>query len=305
MNKRPCLVILSMLLVLLGGPPALAQTYQLTAYARAHAVDFIANTSDLGYSDFNFLNQPAASQLHVLNEAGLVKDGSASARFLGTIGMLKADAQASYAYCCSPSGQMVANGGSDGTVQASFYDTVAVRGAGLAIGTPVSYRLDLRIDGTLSSPSFEMGGFLTADGMADAALTDLSTNQRVSLRWDAKTSATGLYSLTLNTQVGHQLGISGSLFVQALISAYARSARDVSANFYQSAHYELAPDVAGLNTVGASGHEFLAAVPEPSTAVLWATALAAGWLWRRRARGVVSPLAAGCNRPSPGGRPAA
>jgi len=48
---------------------ATAQTCQLTAYARAHAVDFMAKLGNTGYSDFNALNQPAAAHLQARLQA--------------------------------------------------------------------------------------------------------------------------------------------------------------------------------------------------------------------------------------------
>lgn len=68
--------------------------------------------------------------------------------------------------------------------------------------------------------------------------------------------------------MGHILGISGSLFADAYAGSGAKSARSAESDFYHSAGYTLAPSVAGLNTIGASGHDFMAAVPEPSSLAL-------------------------------------
>jgi hypothetical protein len=178
-------------------------------------------------------------------------------------------------------GHTITIGYTNGTAQGSFYDTIAVTGAGLAPGTPVSYTVDFRISGTLSSPSFELGGYLSAEGLAEVRLRDLTSADSVIFSWDAKKNATGLYSLTLATTVGSSLGLSGMIFADAYVSAYAIGGRSAEADFYHSAAYALRPSVAGLNTLGASGHEFLTPVPEPATGLLLAAGLLALGLVRR------------------------
>ena len=66
------------------------------------------------------------------------------------------------------------------------------------------------------------------------------------------------------------------LYAGADVSDYAATGRfRAEADFAHSAGYELIP-VAGLNTTGASGHNFLAApVPEPGTWALMAGGLLA------------------------------
>ena len=70
-------------------------------------------------------------------------------------------------------GHRVNYGYAGSAVQARFYDTIAVTGAGLAVGTPVSYTVNFSITGSLSGPNFEMGGFLSADGLAEVRLRDM------------------------------------------------------------------------------------------------------------------------------------
>jgi hypothetical protein len=257
----------------LAAGSAAAQTYQLQAYVRSNATMFSPGPgmADVQYDDVDLLNQPGATQLQVLDESSQAPNGGvATARFLGRIGLLKAYASASHPYCCSPTGQTITTGYSDATAQGSFYDTVLVAGAGLAEGTPVSYRIELSISGSLGSPSFESGGALATDGIAEARLRDLSSNQEVLFRWDAKLQAPGVYAITLNTQVGHSLGLSGMLYAGASVSSSASTGRYAEADFYHSAGYTLLPSVEGLNTVGASGFDFASPVPEPATALLWA-----------------------------------
>lgn len=251
----------------------MAQTWQLTASLLAKAIQFAPGPGVTVSHDasLNLLNQPAADQLQVLSEFSQVPvGGTADARFMGRVGLLKAYAAASNPYCCDLQGHAITIGYSNATVQARFYDTVLVEGAGLAPGTPVSYRVEFDISGSLSRPVFEMGGFLSADGLAEVRLRDLSSFQEVSLSWNAANDAAGRYALTLNTQVGHSLSLSGMLYAGAYVSSYAQLGRSAVADFYHSAAYSLAPSVAGLNTVGASGHDFLAPVPEPAT---WAALL--------------------------------
>lgn len=262
---------------------AVAQSHQLQAYARANTNDFLGNVGQSDYQDFDWQDKPQALALNALDAQSAAGGGGARASFLGTIGLLKAYASASYPRCCAANGQTVAYGYANGTAQGSFFDTIVVGGAGLAAGTPVSFRLDVRIDGTLSAPAFESGGALSADGIAEARLVDRDSRQEARLRWDAKQQATGTYSLTLDTQVGHTLSISGMLFAEAYVGSGAVTARSAESDFYHSAGYTLTPSVSGLNTVGASGHDFATAVPEPGSALLAGLGLAAvfGRRWRR------------------------
>ena len=55
----------------------------------------------------------------------------------------------------------------------------------------------------------------------------------------------------------------------------ATLARAAEADFSHSAYFYLSPSVAGLNTVGASGHDFMAPVPEPAAAALLVAGLLA------------------------------
>lgn len=275
--------------LLLMADAAWAQSYQLTAYARANTNDFRGNVAKSDFQTFDWQDKPQALTLNALDAQSTAGGGGATAQFLGSIGLLKAYASATYPRCCDAQGNNVAFGFANGTAQGSFYDTIVVGGGSLASGTPVSYRLDFRIDGTLSSPAFESGGALSADGIAEARLVDLNSRQEVSIRWDAKTKSTGVYSLVLQTQVGHALGISGMLFAEAYVGSGAVTGRSAESDFYHSAGYTLAPSVAGLNTLGASGHDFAtSAVPEPASGWLAAVglvALGAGQASRRRRPG--------------------
>jgi len=250
-----------------------AQTWQLSASLLANAIQFSPGPGvTVSHVDnLSLLNLPSANQLQLRSEFSQTPVGGvADARFAGQIGLLKAFAAASNPYCCDLLGHTLTSGYTNATVEGRFYDTVLVQGAGLAVGTPVSYRIDLDISGSLSRPAFEMGGFLSVDGLAEVRLRDLTSFADVSLSWNAAKDAPGRYALTLNTQVGHSLGVSGMLYAGAYVSSYAQLGRSAEADFYHSAAYSLAPSVAGLNTVGASGHDFLAPVPELST---WAAML--------------------------------
>ena len=269
MSRRfsPCLPALLLALAAAWPASASAQTWQLTANLLANAfMDFPEPRVTVSHNaNLNLLNQPAAAQLQLLREfSELPNGGSAEAGFLGRVGLLKAYAVAGYPYCCTINGQTVTLGYTNATVQASFYDTVAVSGAGLAVGTPVTYRVDFNISGTISSPAFEIGAPLSVDGLAQVRLRDTSSGSEVALNWDAKRDATGRYQLILDTQVGHELGITGMLYAGAYVGAYATLGRVAQADFYHSAEYSLTPSVAGLNTIGASGIDFLAPVPEPA-----------------------------------------
>jgi PEP-CTERM motif len=220
----------------------------------------------------SLVDSPAAREpIHLVDHAQTSNGGTADVEFLGRIGMLKAYAAASHPYCCTIGGQLVTTGFSNATVDAIFTDTVAVTGGGLAEGDAVQYTVGLSISGTISSPSFEMGGHVGVYGVAEVRLEDRTTREIVTLRWIAGNQAPGLYELTLNTRVGHQLSITGMLNVGASVDSSAVTTRSGEADFYHSAIYSLTPSVAGLNTVGASGVDFLAPVPEPAS---WAVMLA-------------------------------
>jgi hypothetical protein len=267
---------------------ALAQSYGASGAVNATTTleIFGAPTQTISNVDsFSFIHQPEALQPHGLNEVATVGGsvGSARALFEGAIGTLKAYSSAAYAYGYDAQGHGLFRGYASATAQGSFADTVLVGGAGLRLGTPVNYRVEFRIDGTLSSPSFEIGGFLNASAVASARLTDLQSGQEVSLNWDASRQAVGLYTLTLATQVGHSLQFTGSLATSAGVTHYAQTGRSAEADFYHSAYYALAPSVAGLNTVGASGHEFAVSnVPEPASWALFGAGLLALLLSRSR-----------------------
>lgn len=285
---RKCLNLISSIaagsaLMLLATPATShAQNYQLTANIHSYAADFLRNTSEVDDKNLNLIDQAQALALNALNgHASVSSGGTTSANFLGSIGMLKAYASASYPYCCDAQGHTVQHGYANSTAQGTFFDTLLVSSSTLAFGTPVSYRLDLSINGTLSSPSFEMGGFLSADGLAEMRLRDRDSGEQASISWDAKKQASGVYSLTLNTRVGHTLNINGMLYAGAYVSSSAIN-RSAEADFYHSAYYQLAPSESGLNTTGLSGHDFLAAaVPEPSSMLLLALGLALLPLRRR------------------------
>lgn len=235
--------------------------------------------------NFSFNGQPQALLPTTLGQVATGSNGgTATAQFQGSIGTLKAYSYAAFPYGYDAQGVGLFTGYASATAQGSFADAIVVAGAGLAAGTPVSYRLDFSIDGTLSTPSFEIGGFLSASANATARLTDLQSGQQVSFNWDASQQATGLYSLTLATQVGHTLQFVGLLNTSAGVTHYAQLGRSAEADFFHTARYALAPSVAGLNTVGASGHDFaVSTVPEPANwALLSAGLMALTWLKSRR-----------------------
>lgn len=261
--------------------------YGVTSNITTEAVTFrpgvpTESQRDTGFLEWN--NDPQAAALNALDRQAKVSNGGlAIGRFLGSVGLLKAYASATYPYCCA-SFPVQADGSASATVTSSFGDSLKVSGAGLAVGTPVSYRLDFSISGSLltGAPGQHFGAF----AQSSVSLRDIDSFQSVALNWDASRQAAGLYSLTLNTQVGHTLYLSASLNVGAQVQGNSPVGRVAEADFYHSAVYSLAPSVAGLNTVGASGHDFtVSSVPEPSSGVLLgAGLLALVRLQSRRAR---------------------
>ncbi|TXI18844.1 MAG: PEP-CTERM sorting domain-containing protein [Roseateles sp.] len=269
---------------------ATALDSQLTAQLLVNTTAFFPVSGvDSDAPTLNLMDDPRVRQLQVLDTSSALSGGSALAHFEGRMGLLRAYAWASFPYCCDALGQRVVQGYSNATVEGRFYDSIAVSGASLAPGTPVSYTVNFSISGSLSDPSFESGGFLTAYGLAEVRLRDLGSFAEVNMRWDASRDAPGLFSLTLDTFVGRTISLSGMLAVGASVSDAARLGRVAWADFGHSAGYQLVPSVAGLNTTGASGYDFSASpVPEPGA---WAL-LAAGLLLlglRRQSRPCLRP----------------
>lgn len=255
--------------LLLGAGPAWAQVYQSQGNVNSIAATFAPTPREdqQHVDDFDHLNQPAARLPDRIEAESHVNNGGFSRGIVeGSIGHLKAFAEASY-----PSGISAPyyNGYTWVAARASFADTVAVGGAGLALGTPVSYELRFYIEGVRTTPAFESGGYLSVDGLAELRLRDLNSGADQWMSWDAKRQANGWYSVSVNTAVGHSLMVSGMLYAGASVSSSATLARYAMADYGHSASYFLAPSVDGLNVVGASGHDFtVSAVPEPASALL-------------------------------------
>lgn len=251
---------------------ALANGYSLTANVITEANNFPESARREGHLQLD--NDPLAFSLQALDRVAQVSNGGkAVGLFLGSVGLLKA-----YASAATPIG----GGLVTSTVTSSFADTIAVSGAGLAVGTPVSYRLDFSIQGSvLPSPP---GSLPNAFADARVVLQDDNTYQSVSFNWSNRTMATGVYSLVLNTQVGHSLVLYADLDVGAQVGSSSLTGHFAEADFYHSARYALTPSVAGLNVVGQSGHDYtVSAVPEPSSWALMALGLGAVVLRRRAA----------------------
>jgi MYXO-CTERM domain-containing protein len=244
---------------------AVAQAFEVVAYAQANAYS-ATPAEDKNQSQLLRFNapDPRASQVQVVDASVLLGvGGRASAHVSAGMGVLKAYADAAYAFHPSLDGLASSN------AQAGFYDTVKVNGAGLALGTPVSYRVDLAINGTVSHVLGALGSpFAAASATALLRVLDTTSNQREQFEWSAASFASGVYSVVINTQVGHELLMTGNLnlYAQAKPSVDPLGAHVAVADFGHTLNYTLAPSVQGLNTVGMSGHEFLAAaVPEPAS----------------------------------------
>ncbi|MGQ3052858.1 MAG: PEP-CTERM sorting domain-containing protein [Roseateles sp.] len=269
--------------------PAAAIDSQLLVNMNVHATSFMppgAGEQRL-VPTLDLRDDPRLAQMQRMHEIASFAGGHGIGRFEGHVGLLRAFASASFPYCCDLAGRRVNHGYAGASVQGRFYDSIPVTGAGLAPGTPVSYTVNFSISGHLSSPGFEIGGFLSAYGVAEVRLRDMSSFAEVSKSWDASRDAPAIFSLRLDTFVGRTISLSGMLAVGASVSDYAVLARYAEADFGHSAGYQLIPSVAGLNTVGASGHDFATPVPEPAAGLLMLAGLAV--LVRRRQLQPCSP----------------
>jgi PEP-CTERM motif len=262
---------------LLGPVTVPAQTFQAYGQVNAIVTQVAPTPGEVleAHPSFSWLNDPRAVQATVLDPLPLRVSigGRAEGRFEGRIGTLKAYAAAFYPGCCTADGRRVVDGYAWVEARGGFYDEVLVQGAGLALGSPVRYEVEFRIDGRLSSPASEAGGYLAAAGLASLSFRDLSSGQQLRFDWDATRQATGSYRFVLDTAVGNRLAIASTLYASASVDARATSARGAVADFGHSAYFYLAPSVDGLNTLGASGHDFMAPVPEPSSWLLMAGGL--------------------------------
>ncbi|MDI4631435.1 PEP-CTERM sorting domain-containing protein [Pelomonas sp. V22] len=262
--------------------------FQTTGIVNTHVHSFSPgpNQTDVGYQQFNYLNQPQAQTSTTIEQTAAVAGaGKAFGRVSAAPGVLKA-----WSWSTNPAWTPGTNplDYAASEIGSTFADTVLVKGGGLAAGTPVQYQLALHIEGTTSTPSFEMGGALATEVSAYVNFRDL-TGATVSLNWNSNRDDEGWYWLTLDTQIGAELLISAGLNATTYVSANAKS-RFAEADYGHSSYFYLAPSVADLNTLGASGHDFAlpsdtppdGSVPEPATLSLVLTGLLFG---RRRRAG--------------------
>lgn len=277
---RPLLLpahVLTVLAALCGSGIAHAGTYNVfgtvtaEVTSRAPVAAYQSNPDSVLRQD-----DPRATQPNALAVDAAAGPGAAHAKFIGSLGVLKAYAATSFPYAYNAANELVNDGYASARVDGNFLDQVLVTGAGLALLTPVTYSIVFDIAGTTSSR--------TAYATAGATLSDVSRGTYATpLNWDSRSSAPGRFTVSIDTFVGDTLQIYGKLSVHA--DSYSNSADTSSgvADFYNSAHFHLTPSVAGLNTIGASGYNYLATtVPEPATAWLLAFGLAGLLSHRRR-----------------------
>lgn len=256
-----------------------APVYQVTGIVNTQVHTFAPgpNVSDVGYQDFNYLNQPQARGVVTIEQDAAVADGGqAFGRVSAQSGTLKA-----WSWSSNPAWVTGRNplDYAASMISSSFADTILVQGAGLAEGAAVRYLLSIHIEGSTSLPAFELGGALAAEVSAYVTLRDL-TGGTVSMNWNSNRDDEGWFELTLDTHVGAELLLSAGLNASTYVTATARN-RFAEADYGRSTYVYLTPSVAGLNTVGASGHDFTlpdtggtGTVPVPATLALVVTGLA-------------------------------
>ena len=277
-------------LALAGMAAHAAPVYQVTGIVNTHVHNFQsnANVTDVGYQDFNYLNQPQARGVVTIEQdAAVAGAGMAFGRVSAQSGVLKA-----WSWSTNPAWTPGTNplDYAASEIGSTFADTILVQGGGLAAGSPVQYLLSFHIEGSTSLPVFEMGGALAAEVNAYVTFRDL-TGGTVSMTWNSNRDDEGWYTLTLDTQVGAELLLSAGLNATTYVSANAKN-RFAEADYGHSSYFYLTPSVAGLNTQGASGHDFVlparddpaGTVPVPATLGLVLSGLAVGGLRRSRRR---------------------
>ena len=262
------------MLGLLGAWPGAhaAPVYQTIGFAQTLATTSNPTTEQSYFTDtFNYLNDARVNApTHIQQHSAVASGGDAEASVTAQSGVLKAFARAGYpAY----TDEVRVVGYASGNAQARFGDTILVGGAGLAVGTAVTYRISFHIDGWHSYPAYEVPGYFSAGAEANVLLRDVTSGSEVRRDWSSTVDLNGSTTLMLNTEVGHELFIAGFLEAYAYVNSYATVARVAVADYGHSANYFLTPSIDGLNTVGASGHDFRMVtdpngVPEPTSLAL-------------------------------------
>ncbi|WP_348754393.1 PEP-CTERM sorting domain-containing protein [uncultured Aquincola sp.] len=268
---------LTLLAALCGAGAAHAQSYNVFGTVTAEASSRIAPVPAYQMNPASVLRQddPLALQPNPLAVSASAGPGVANAKFIGSVGVLKAYASTSFPYAYNAANEVVNDGYASAQVDGSFVDHILVTGAGLSLLTPVTYSVVFTIAGTTSS----QGGYATAG----ARLSDVDRGTYAApLNWDSRSNAPGSFTVSINTFVGDTLRLSGQLTAWAYSTSNSPTLSSGEADFYNSAHFHLTPSIAGLNTTGASGYNYLAtAVPEPATAWLLALGVA-GLIGHRR-----------------------
>lgn len=266
---------------------AAAQTHEVRGSAIASAYQLTPPEDITRSPSFIFsAPQSGASQPQTANGQVLLSNGArAQATVTAAMGTLKAYAFAAYAY--SPNDTNAGMASANASV--TFNDTVLVQGAGLAVGTPVSYRFDLSVDASFQQLAGTPGvdvNFVYALAGVLLRVQDTTTQDQAQFTWDPRQQANGVYSVNINTRVGNRLYLTGNIAATAQATSYGvpLSPHTATADLGHTALYYLAPSVSGLNTTGLSGHDYVAAaVPEPATWLLMALGIV-GLAVRRCAR---------------------
>jgi hypothetical protein len=257
---------------------AQAQDSQLVGVAHSTGARFGINEWDDDYGQFAFFgsNDPGVSQTHLRDTSIYLSDTTqAAARIFAGMGVIKASVSASV-----PRPAPNFDGGqSNGYASATFMDSISVNAPGVAAGTPVTYWVNFRIEGRMSSGT-SVSTITYAQASALVRLEDANNSSLSSVFEWAPQQGYGVHTLAIGTTAGATLRLTGNLSLTAHANSNAPPAQPVAAfaDFGNSAYFNLGTSVPGFNTVGASGHDFASPVPEPQ---IWAL-FAAGLLWLGR-----------------------
>lgn len=219
--------------------------------------------------------------LHEVAEAiSTVGGNQGVARFEADLGMLKAQASATFASRQQPN----VSGSAFALAGGSFSDEWLIQAPGLADGAPVRLDFTIHIDGSFSGARTQFGTPLLANASVNLVAQDKARLiMTQNFNWDGLSQDVGDYTWSVNTAVGHTLELSAQLSAIARLDNFALT-NEVFADFGHTVQLFMTPTTAGVSTISLGGHDYaVSSVPEPQGWLLFLAGLCGLPLCRRRA----------------------